>query len=136
MKKSIASILKQTSELPSQQEQIKCLQANASPGLKQVLKHCFDPNVKWLLPKGPIEYKRTGDYGLESVLYYETRRFYLFVEGGHPTLTDDQRLKLFTQLLSMVKSEDAELLISIKDKKLPYQGLTKATVKKAFSELF
>jgi hypothetical protein len=83
-----------------------------------------------------MEYKRTRDYGLQSILYHEVRRFYLFVEDGHPTLTQPQREKLFTALLSMVASDDAELLMSIKDKKLPYPGLTKAIVKKAFTDIY
>lgn len=136
MKQSIASILKKASELPSEQEKIKCLQANASPALKLILKYCFDPSIKWLLPKGHIEYKRTKDYGLQSILYHEVRRLYLFIEDGHPTLTQEHREKLFAALLSMVASDDAELLMSIKDKKLPYPGLTKTTVKKAFTDIF
>lgn len=136
MNKSIASILKTASELPNEQEQIKCLQANATPALKIILRYCFDPSVKWLLPKGPVDYKRARDYGLQSILYYEVRRLYLFIEDGHQTLTQEHREKLFATLLGMVASDDAELLMSIKDKKLPFPGLTKATVKKAFTDIF
>jgi hypothetical protein len=43
---------------------------------------------------------------------------------------------MFVELLQSITPEDAKLLTSIKDKKLPYNGLTAKTVLKAYPGLF
>ena len=70
------------------------------------------------------------------MLYTEARRLYLFIEGGNPNLTQLKRESMFVDLLQSINPEDAKLLISIKDKKLPYKGLSSKTVLKAFPGLF
>jgi hypothetical protein len=87
------------------------------------------------LPEGKVKYIPNQLFDLENILYTETRKFYLFVEGGHPTLTQDKRERLFRAMLENVGSEDAELLIHVKDKKLPYPTLTKDVVLRIFPNL-
>lgn len=135
-RKSIAWILEFTSKLPNEEEQIKCLQANDNSAIRTVLKFCFDPNIKWLLPEGDAPYKPCEYPNMDNMLYSEARRLYLFVEGGNPNLTTLKRESMFVELLQSITPEDAKLLISIKDKKLPYKGLTSKTVLKAFPGLF
>jgi hypothetical protein len=43
---------------------------------------------------------------------------------------------MFIDVLQSITPQDAELLVAIKDKKLPYPGLTAETVLKAFPGLF
>lgn len=135
-RKSIAWILEFTSKLPNEEEQIKCLQANDNSAIRTVLKFCFDPNIKWLLPEGDAPYKPCEYPNMDNMLYSEARRLYLFVEGGNPNLTTLKRESMFVELLQSITPEDAKLLVSIKDKKLPYKGLTSKTVLKAFPGLF
>lgn len=135
-RKPISWILDFTSKLPNEEEQIKCLQANNNSALLTILKFCFDPNIKWLLPEGDAPYKPCEYPNVDNMLYTEARRLYLFVEGGNPNLTQLKRESMFVDLLQSINPEDAKLLVSIKDKKLPYKGLSSKTVLKAFPGLF
>ena len=135
-RKPISWILDFTSKLPNEEEQIKCLQANNNSALLTILKFCFDPNIKWLLPEGDAPYKPCEYPNVDNMLYTEARRLYLFVEGGNPNLTQLKGESMFVDLLQSINPEDAKLLVSIKDKKLPYKGLSSKTVLKAFPGLF
>ncbi len=135
-RKPISWILDFTSKLPNEEEQIKCLRANDNSAIRTILKFCFDKNIKWLLPEGDAPYNPCSYPNVDNMLYSEARRLYLFVEGGNPNLTTLKRESMFVDLLQSITPEDAKLLISVKDKKLPYKGLTSATVLKAFPGLF
>jgi hypothetical protein len=134
-RKSIAWILEFTSKLP-EAEQIKCLQANDTPAMRIILQYCFHEAAKWALPEGTPPYKVSELNDLDSILYGESRKLYLFLEGGNTNLTPLRRERLFVDLLESVTPGDAKLLISIKDKKLPYPGLTPETIKKAYPGIF
>ena len=135
-RKSLAWILEFASKLPNEEEQIKCLRANDNFAMRTILAGAFDPNIKWLLPEGDAPYTPCEYPNMENMLYLEARRLYLFVEGGNPNLTPLKRESMFVELLQSVTPEDARLLVAIKDKKLPFEGLSAKTVKKAFPELF
>jgi hypothetical protein len=61
--------------------------------------------------------------------------FFDFVEGGNPNLSKIRRETLFIQLLESIHPKDAILLSSIKDKKIPFKGLTKKIVHQAFPDI-
>lgn len=135
MRKSLSSILKTCSEGKTANDKAALLQQHASDPLLIILRYAFDPNIKFLLPEGAPPYKPCEFLDQESRLYAELRRLYLFVEGGNPSLTKVKREFLFIQLLESIDKQDAELLCAVKDKKLPYKGMTAAVVKKAFPGL-
>lgn len=135
-RKPISWILEFTSNLPNEEEKIKCLRANDHPAIKTILQYCFNPNVKWTLPEDEPPYKPNEFPDSDNILYAEAKRLYLFVEGGNTNLTGLKKESLFIKILEEVTPGDAKLLLSIKNKVLPYPGLTKETVKKAFPELF
>jgi hypothetical protein len=136
MRKAISWILDFTSKLPNEEEKVKCLRANENSALLTVLKFCYDPNLKWALPEGEPPYTPCEYPNVESMLYSEARRLYLFVEGGNPNLKTLKRESMFIDLLQSITPNDAKLLISIKDKKLPYPGLDSKIVLKAFPNLY
>jgi len=135
-RKSIAWILDFTSKLPNDEEKVKCLQANDNTAIRTVLKYAYDPNIKWALPEGDPPYKPCEYPHQENMLYQEIRRLYLFLEGGNPNLKQVKRESMFIEVLQSVDPEDAKLLLSIKDKKLPYKGLNSKIVLKAFPGLY
>lgn len=135
-RKSISFILKFTSRLPNEEEKIKCLRANDNSAIRTILKYCYDPNIKWALPEGEPPYTPCEYPHQETMLYNEIRRLYLFLEGGNPNLSQLRREVLFLEILQEIDPEDAKLLLSIKDKKLPYDGLNAKIVLKAFPDLF
>lgn len=134
-KQSISSILKTCSEGKTANDKVALLQQLATEPVLIVLKYAYDPAIKFVLPEGAPPYKPCEFLDQESRLYSELRRLYLFVEGGNPNLTKVKREFLFIQLIESIDKNDAELLIAVKDKKLPYKGLTAAVVKKAFPNL-
>jgi len=136
MKKSLYNILKECSEGKSPKERVERLQQNANPALLLVLKYTFDPNIKFLLPEGDPPYKPCEFLDQEGRLYAEAKKLYLYVEGGNPNLTKFKRESLFIQLIESVDKNDAILLCSVKDKKLPFKTLTSSIVKQAFPELY
>jgi hypothetical protein len=100
-----------------------------------ILRGAYDPTVKWLLPEGNPPYKVNDIVDQQHRLFTESRKLYLFVEGGNPSLKQMRREQLYIELLEAVDPEDAKLLLSIKDKKLPYPGVTLNIVNLAFPGL-
>ena len=134
-RKSIAWILEFTSNLPNDQEKVKCLQANDNTPIRTVLRYAFDPNIRWLLPDGDPPYNPCEFAHQENVFYNETKRLYLFIEGGNNNLTQIRREALFLDILGAIDPADARLLVAIKDKKLPWPGITPKIVLTAFPNL-
>lgn len=135
MKTKLSAIFKACSELKTSEEKINYLRSNDNGAVRTVLNYTFNPNIKFLLPKGPAPYKPFEGHDAEGRLYAELRRLYLFVEGGNPNLNNVKREHLFIQLLESIDRDDAELMVSVKDKKMPYKGITLALIKKAFPDL-
>jgi len=135
MKLGLAEILKKASEFEKKQDKIDWLNRWDSAALRTVLKLAYHPRIKFLLPEGKPPFKLNDLPDLQSVLYNELRKMYLFLEGGHPTLNQTRREYLFIQLLENLDKEDAELIATIKDKKLPYKGITKKFVEDVYPGL-
>lgn len=136
MNKSIYSIFKTISEAGKEPEVVQALKLYGSPVIQTVLKYAFDPNVKWILPEGVPPYKPCEFLDQEGRLLSELRKLYLFIEGGNPNLTKFKREILFIQILESIDKNDAILLCTIKDKKLPFKNITSNVVKKAFPDLY
>jgi hypothetical protein len=134
--KSIAWILEFTSKLPNKEEKLKCLRANGRPEMLTILKYAFDPEVVWLLPPGAPPYTPSEEGNNEKVLWGEVRKLYHYIKGGNDNLNQIKRERMFIELLEHVAPEDAELLVHIKDKKLPFTGITARMVKDAFPGIF
>lgn len=134
-KLSLAEVLKKCSEFEKKQQRIEALQYNASEPMKIILQYMFHPAVNFLLPEGAPPYK-TSEFNEPNMLYSNTRKLYHFIEGGNPDLSQIKRESMFIDLLQSVDSDDAELLIAMKEKKSPFKGLTQDVVLAAFPELF
>lgn len=133
----ISEILDKVSKLKSKKDKVKFLQDNNTDSLRMVLKSAFDPKIKWLLPEGDVPYKRNdAPEGTEhSVLAYEARKLYHFLEGGNADITQGKRETMFIQMLEGLHETEADVLCAAKDKVLhqKYKGLSEPVVKEAFS---
>lgn len=134
MRLSISEILENASRLGSDSDKILYLRQNYNGALTTVLKYAYDPSLKFLLPETSPPYTRLATGEGHGMLYHEARKLYLFVEGGNSNLTQNKREILFVQLLESVDPKDAELLICVKNKSLPY-GITYDIVEQAFPGL-
>jgi hypothetical protein len=135
MKLSVAEILKKASEITDENQRIDWLRKNNSVALESMLRGAYDPKIIWLLPEGAPPYKANDLVDQQHRLYAEARKLYLFIEGGNPNLKQLRREALFIELLETVDPDDAKLLLAVKEKHIPYPGVTKEVVAKAFPNI-
>lgn len=132
---SISEILSLVDKEEDKNKKINILYSNDCVALREVLKYCFDQNIKFLLPEGRVEYTPSRSNENYTVLYANVKKLYLFVEGGNPNLQQKRRELLFRMFLESLNEKDAELMIEVKDKKLPYKTIDEKFVRKAYPGL-
>jgi len=135
MKLGVAEILKKASEITDENQRIDWLRQNNSVALESMLRGAYDPKIVWLLPEGAPPYKVNDLVDQQNRLYTEARKLYMFIEGGNPNLKQLRREALFIELLETLDPEDAKLLLAVKEKHIPYPGVTKEVVTKAFPNI-
>lgn len=134
--KGISEILEMVSKETKPDAKVDILRKHNSPVLRDILRLAYDKEKVWLLPEGNPPIKFNDLPGQQGNLYSEWRRMYLFFDGGNPNLTDLKREYIFIQILESLDPKDAELLCSVKDKKMPYKTVTKALIEKAWPGFF
>jgi hypothetical protein len=139
MQKTFHEIFTAVEKASKKADKIAILQKHSSAQLKQVLGLTYDPRVQWLLPEGAPPYKplpKSADQ--EAALASELRRMYLFYNSNDESarnLKQVRREQLFIDILEAIDPDDAKVLIGMKDRKLPYKGLTRNLVAEAFPNL-
>ena len=96
----------------------------------------YHPDVKWHLPPGAPPYTpgQVADSTPNS-LHFEVKKLDYYVDPSPHDLPLLRRESMFVQLLERLDPEDAKLLLSVKDKKLSYKGLSYKLVKDTWPEL-
>ena len=139
MNKMFYEIFEEVGKATKKADKIAVLKNNQSPALKLILGLTYDPNVKWLLPEGTPPYKPLPkDSEGELDLAGELRKMYLFVEGNSETqrnLEQVRREQLFIGLLESLDPNEAKVVVGMKDRKLPYKGITRKLVAEAFPKM-
>ena len=131
---SVAKTFAKISAMKKKEERIEALKQNNNLAVRSVIAGWFDPRIEFALPEGAPPYK-PNKFDEPKALLAEVPRFYLLTKQGNPDLKPAKRELIFIQMLEMVNAEDAEMLISMKDKKCPYKGITKDVVMAAFPGL-
>jgi len=116
--------LLKVSKLKKTQEKVDALRYNDSLPLRIILQGAFDPTVEFLLPEDEPPYKPNEIVDQQHVLIKECEKIRYFVKGFHPTLNQNKREMMFIEMLERVDPQDAKLLVAIKNKKLPFPGIT------------
>lgn len=124
MQVGLCEFLMKVSKLKRTQEKIDAIKANDSLPLRVILQGAFDPSVEWMLPEGEPPYKPNDLVDQQHVLIKDIEKLRYFVKGFYDNLPQTKRESMFVELLERVDPEDAKLLIAIKDKKLPFNGIT------------
>ena len=135
MRVGLAEFLDKVSKLKRKEDKIAALRYNDSFQIRTILQAAFDPRVKWLLPEGTPPYTPNTLVDQENVLINDCRKLIYFVEGGSPNLKRIRRETMFVEMLESVAPADAVLLCALKEKKLPYKGITVELVREAFPDL-
>lgn len=133
----ISEILNEISKIKNFEERQAALATCATnKPLIQILHACFHPEVKFLLPAGTPPFKKLEkSVDAQGGLYRESKKLYLFIDGLAPQLHQLRRETLFVQFLEALDPDDADLLIAVKDKQMPYKGITYDLVNKTFPGL-
>jgi len=135
MQLSIHELFDKANKIENVAERVEYMKRNFKSPEVIMLKYALDPNVKWLLPEGAPPYRPQNIPDQHGRLRQEVKKLYLYLEGGNKNLKQLRREQLFIQLLEAVDPEDAKILLAAKDKKLPYEKLTKSVINKAFPNL-
>lgn len=132
MRVGVAEFLEKVSKLKKKEEKVDALRANDSYVIRTILQGAFDPRIKWLLPTGVPPYKVNELVDQENVLIKESRKLVYFVQGGGDNLKPLKRETMFVEMLEALAPADAVLLCSIKEKKLPWKGITVDIINEAY----
>ena len=128
--------LHRVSKLKRTQEKIDNIKANDTFALRVILQAAFDPKVKFLLPEGDPPYKPNDLVDQQHILHKEADKIRYFVEGFYPGLNQAKRESMFVEFLERLDPDDAKLILAIKDKKMPFNGITIQHVKEGLPGLF
>lgn len=128
----VAEFLEKVSKLKKKEDKVEALRINDSFVLRTILQGAFDSRIKWLLPEGEPPYKPNDLVDQENVLIKDARKLAYFVEGPYPGLKQVKREAMFIEMLETVAPADAKMLCAIKEKKLPWKGITVDIVNEAF----
>ena len=132
----MSEVLDKVAKAKTKAKKIELLQEYNTDALRMVLKSSFDPRIEWDLPEGDVPYTpNEAPEGTEhNMLVHEARTLYHYIKGGNPQLTQNRRENMFIQLLEGLHQDEAEIIVSAKDKGLhrKYKGLSSNVVREAF----
>ena len=110
--------------------------SNLKPEVKLVLELTYHSRIIFDLPSGTPPYKVNNipeNWGYNR-LTRELRKFKYFLKGN--TLNSLKRESIFVEMLESLSAEEAKLVLSMKDKKMPYKGFSKKMAMEAIPEIF
>ena len=116
-------------------EKVAILRSNESWALKDILKGTLDPKVKWHLPEGAPPYQPSSHSEPMASILRENTKFRYFVKNNNINISQMKREQIFIGVLEAVHPKDAELVISMINKKSPVKGLTYKIAQEAFPDL-
>lgn len=133
----IYEVFEKVGKAKTKEEKIKILRENETVALKDVLQGMFDSRVEWLLPKGSAPpYEPADERSVPSNLLTQNVQFaYFHSKGKGKDMIPLKRETLFIRLLESIHPKDAELLISMINRKAPAKTITKTIAEEAFPNL-
>jgi hypothetical protein len=130
------SILKAIDELKGKDEKIKALREKRHPSTDLLFKLTYRDDIEFDLPDSAppfvaSKWDEAGNFHQEI-----KRAARVFVKGATPGLSKVKIEGLFISTLEYVDKDDAQLLIGMIGKKLPFKTLNKKLIEEALPELF
>ena len=131
---SIVEILKLVEETKGKQSKVDILKTfNERGDVKYALKAAFDPRVVFTLPEGlpdgfVIGDPDTPDGAMDMAperFIRVFKRMQYWVEGGSAQTSQPKREEIYLNTLRSLEKSEAEFLIAIKDKTMPFKSVTK-----------
>ena len=131
---SIVEILELVEETKGKQSKVDILKTfNERNDVKYALKAAFDPRVVFTLPEGLPDGFVVGDPDTpDGAMDMAPERFIrvfkrmqYWVEGGSAQASQSKREEIYLNTLRSLEKSEAEFLIAIKDKTMPFKSVTK-----------
>ena len=136
---SVAEIFSEASKLKAKKDKIEFLSRYRNrKDLELIVKGAYHPAIVWLVPPGPlpegVEFSDVPAVDLaDDRLIRAWRQFKYLVKGG-PNTPQAKREDIYLNILRTVHRSEAELLMSVVGKKIPYKGLTRALMLETFPD--
>lgn len=131
---SVVEILGLVEETKGKQSKVDILkQFTDRNDVKYALKAAFDPRVVFTLPDGLPDGFVVGDQDTpEGAMDMAPERFIrvfkrmqYWVEGGSAQASQSKREEIYLNTLKSLEKSEAEFLVAIKDKTMPFKSVTK-----------
>lgn len=137
--KLISDIFKEIEKTTGRKNKIAKLQEyQNNKTFMQILEAVSDVRVIFELPEGTPPYESSDDM-IDNTggLYQEIRKMYIFTKNRRSAeIHRIKRERIFIEFLESIHPEDAKLMLGVKEKKLPYKGITTKLIEEAFPERF
>jgi len=133
-----SEILDLVSKQRTKAKKIEVLREHRNDALVALLIWNYDDTCFSALPEGEVPYKpNDAPAGTEHTsLRQEVRHFYNFIQGGNPGLSKTRREAIFIQILETLHPDEAQLLVTTKDKCLQeFYNLSQETVAEAYPDI-
>ena len=136
---SVAEIFSEASKLKAKKDKIEFLSRyRHRKDLEHIVKGAYHPALVWLVPPGPlpegVEFSDVPAVDLaDDRLNRAWRQFKYLVKGG-PNMKQAKREDIYLNILRSVHRSEAELLMSVVGKKIPYKGMTRALMLETFPD--
>ena len=137
--KLISDIFKEVEKTKGRKDKIaKLQQYQENNAFMQVLEAVCDVRVVFELPEGVPPFETPEDM-IDNTggLYQEVRKMYIFTKNQRSAqIHKIKRERVFIEMLESIHPEDAKLMLGVKEKKLPYKGITTKLIEEAFPGRF
>ena len=130
-----SEILDLVNKTRGRDNKIELLREYRNDALVSLMIWNFDDTVVSALPEGQVPFKpNDAPAGTEHTsLRQEVRHFYNFIQGGNPGLSKTRREAIFIQILETLHPDQAQLLVTTKDKSLQeFYNLSQETIAEAY----
>lgn len=137
--KLISDIFKEVEKTKGRKDKIAKLQEyQNNNAFMKILEAVCDVRVIFELPEGKPPYEEPEDMvDNAGGLYQELRKMYIFTKNSKSAnIHTIKRERVFIEMLESIHPEDAKLMLGVKDKKLPYKGITSKLIEEAFPGRF
>lgn len=139
MAKLISDIFKEIEKIKGRKDKVAKLQSyQNNNAFMQILEAVCDVRIKFELPEGNPPFNPPEDM-IDNTggLYQEVRKLYIFTKNQRSAnIHQIKRERVFIEMLESIHPEDAKLMLGVKEKKLPYKGITSKLVEEAFPGRF
>ena len=135
----VAEILSEASKLKAKKDKIEFLsQYRNRKDLEHIVKGAYHPAIEWLVPDGPlpegVQFSDVPAVDLADDRLIRAYRMFRYLVKGGPDMKQAKREDIYLNILRSVHRSEAELLMSVVGKKIPYKGLTRALMLETFPD--